>query len=44
MLGIGSLSKMLIEHVTSNKLSLDINTFLQNVVLVDLNQNGNIFT
>lgn len=40
MLGVGSLSKMLMEHVAGNKLALDINTFLQNVVLVDLNQNG----
>jgi hypothetical protein len=40
MLGVGSLSKMLMEHVIGNKLPLDINTFLQNVVLVDLNQNG----
>ena len=40
LLGIGSLSKLILDHVSTNKLPLDINTFLQNVVLVDLNQNG----
>jgi len=40
LLGIGSLSKLILEHVSTHKLPLDINTFLQNVVLVDLNQNG----
>ena len=40
LLGIGSLSKLILEHVSTNKLPLDINTFLQNVVMVDLNQNG----
>jgi len=40
LLGVGILSKLIIDHVAMNKLPLDINTFLQNVVLVDLNQNG----
>jgi len=40
LLGIGSLSKLIVDDVSTNKLPLDINTFLQNVVLVDLNQNG----
>ena len=40
LLGIGSLSKLILDHVSTNKLPLDINTFLQTVVLVDLNQNG----
>jgi len=40
LLGIGSLSKLILDHISTNKLPLDINTFLQNVVLVDLNQNG----
>lgn len=43
LLGIGSLSKLILDHVSTHKLPLDINTFLQNVVLVDLNQNGEFF-
>ena len=43
LLGIGSLSKLILDHVCTHKLPLDINTFLQNVVLVDLNQNGEFF-
>jgi len=42
LLGIGSLSKLILDHISTNKLPLDINTFLQNVVLVDLNQNGEL--
>lgn len=42
LLGIGSLSKLILDHISVNKLPLDINTFLQNVVLVDLNQNGEL--
>lgn len=44
MLGIGSLSKLILDHISTDKLPLDINTFLQNVVLVDLNQNGECCT
>ena len=40
MLAIGSLSKMVMSQLNGEKLPFDIDAFLQNVVLANLNQNG----
>ena len=40
MLGLGSLKKLVLEGVASGSIQLNVDTFLENVVLNDLNQNG----
>ena len=40
MLCLGSVRQLIIDSVQDNKLQFDIDGYLQNVVLNDLNQNG----
>ena len=40
MFSVGSIRTLIIDSVESNKIQLDLNGFLQNVVLNDLNSSG----
>ena len=40
MLGLGSVRTLMMDAQSSNKIQFDLNGFLQNIVLADLNQNG----
>lgn len=40
MLSLGSIKKLVVEGIKQNTLQFDINSFLQNVVVPDLNRSG----
>jgi len=40
LLALGSVSKLFVEHLERKKCPLDINAFLEETVLADLNLNG----
>ena len=40
MLAVGSVRTLIVESIEENKIQLDLNGFLTNVVLADLNMSG----
>ena len=40
MLAVGSVRTLIVESIEENKVQLDLNGFLTNVVLADLNMSG----